>query len=509
MRKKAILLIRDGWGHRDSCEDNAICRAQTPNTDRIMDEYPNVLIDAAGLAVGLPDGFQGNSEVGHMSIGSGRIIRQSMVRIDESIADGSFFEIPEFLQAIDNCRKNDSSLHIIGLLQSEGVHAHENHLHALLELCQKQGFNDLLIHVITDGRDAPVTDSVKHLKLLFEKIGETGVGEIATISGRYYAMDRNKNWARTKIAYDCVVEGACEEKFDDALKMVSMCHEGEETDEFIKPRKKTGYDGVRDGDSFIFYNFRTDRTRQLTQAMVEDDFKGFQRNLKDICFVAMTQFYEPMNAKVAFPDIQLTNLFGKVVGDAGLKQLRISETEKYAHVTFFFNGQLEEPYPCEDRELIQSPDVATYDLKPEMSVYEITEKLVDKINEDKYDLIVVNLVNCDMVGHTGLTPAIEKAVASVDDCVGKIVDAGLEKDYALLVFADHGNAEDQTPQWRTSHTQNPVPLILVSNDPDLKNCALREGGGLSDIAPTALDILGIGKPAEMTGESLIKRCLKE
>ncbi len=499
---RVILVIRDGWGYREDKTDNAIAEASTPNTDRLMKEYPNVLIDASGGAVGLPDGYQGNSEVGHMTIGSGRIILQSLVRINRSIDDGSFYEKKEFLEAIENCREHGAKLHVIGLLQREGVHAHEKHLYALLELCRRQEFKDVIVHVVTDGRDAPVDDGVKHVKALLEKMGEVGVGGTATVSGRYYAMDRDRRWDRIRKAYDCIVRGECEETFSDPVEHIEGCYGRGETDEFIVPAKREGYEGVKEHDSFIFYNFRTDRTRQLTQAMVEPEFNGWDTEPLNIYFVAMTQYYKPMNAEVAFKEVELTNLLGRVISDAGLKQLRISETEKYAHVTFFFNGQVEEPYDGEDRILIHSPKVKTYDLKPEMSAHEIRDRLVAEIRKQEYDFIVVNYVNGDMVGHTGDVTAIRKAVEVVDECVGDTVDAGLENGYTLLVFADHGNAEDQTPEWRTSHTTNPVPLILVSNG--MKDAALREGRGLKDVAATALHLLELEKPGEITGEDVIQ-----
>ncbi|MFH1054637.1 MAG: 2,3-bisphosphoglycerate-independent phosphoglycerate mutase [Candidatus Altiarchaeota archaeon] len=500
MEHKVILVIRDGWGYRAECEDNAIVQTPTPNTDKLMAEYPNVLLNACGEAVGLPDGYQGNSEVGHMTIGSGRIMFQSMARINKAIKDGSFFTLAELVAAVENCKKNHTRLHVIGLLQVEGVHSHTDHLYAILELCRRMEFKDVLVHVITDGRDSPVTDSLKHVKILEDKFNELGFGSIATFSGRYYAMDRDKRWERTRKAYDCIVKGECEE-FQDAEAQIRQCHGKGETDEFIVPRRMRGYEGVKENDSFIFYNFRTDRTRQLTKAIVEDKFEGWERRPLKVYFVAMTQYYTPMNAKVAFNEQPLTNLLGEVMSRKGVKQLRISETEKYAHVTFFFNGQVEKPYDGEDRVLINSPKVATYDLKPEMSVYEVTDKLVKEIKTRRYDFIATNLVNCDMVGHTGIVEAIKKAVAAVDECVGRIVEAGLEGGYTIIIFADHGNAEDQTPEWRTSHTTNPVPCILVSR---LENVKLKDGKGLRDIAPTVLELLGVEKPAEMTGESLLE-----
>ncbi len=501
--KKVILVIRDGWGYRADTTDNAIAEADTPVTDRIMEEYPNVLLAASGEAVGLPPGYQGNSEVGHMTIGSGRIIFQSLARINKSIKDGSFFRIQEFIDAIDNCKEHGSTLHLIGLLQVEGVHAHIDHLFALLDLCRQQDFKDVVIHVITDGRDAPVTDSEIHVESLLKKIQEIGFGKIATISGRYYTMDRDKRWDRTKKAYDCLVKGICKETFDEPMKLLAHCHANDETDEFIIPRKASWYEGIKPKDSIIFYNFRTDRPRQLTKAIVEKDFSGFDAEPLDVVYVGMTQYYRPMNAKVAFKDQSMDKLLGQVISDAGKKQLRISETEKYAHVTFFFNGQREEHFPGEDRILIQSPKVATYDLKPEMSVYEITEKLVAQIKTGEYEFIVTNLVNGDMVGHTGIRDAIIKGVESVDECLGKIIEAGLENDYVMLVFADHGNAEDQTPKWRTSHTINPVPFILVSDDPEIKGGKLKSGKGLQDIAPTVLSLMEIKVPLQMEGENII------
>jgi len=503
MKQKVILVIRDGWGYRKSKKNNALFEVPTPNTDFLMKNYPNVLLKASGEAVGLPKGYQGNSEVGHMAIGSGRIIFQSLERINKSIKEKKFFKTPEFLKAVNNCKKNKTKLHLIGLLQVEGVHAHRDHLFALLDLCKKQKFSDVYVHVITDGRDAPVNASQKHVKALNAKLKKLGFGKIATVSGRYYTMDRDKRWERTKQAYDCIVDGQCKDTFKDALIEIKKCHAAKETDEFIIPRKAEWYTGVNEHDSMIFYNFRTDRTRQFTQAVVEDKFDGWERKRKDVVYVGMTQYYTPMNALVAFKDEKLSNLLGEIISKNNFKQLRISETEKYAHVTFFFNGQIEEPNSNEERVMIQSPKVATYDLKPEMSVYEVADRLVQEINADKYDFIVTNLVNGDMVGHTGIIDAIHKAVIAVDECVGKIVQAGLNHNYTILIFADHGNVEDQTLKWLTSHTINPVPLIIVSNDTKLKKCKLKSGKGLRDIAPTVLELMGLKKPKEMTGESVI------
>jgi 2,3-bisphosphoglycerate-independent phosphoglycerate mutase len=501
--KRVIAVIRDGWGYSERKDHNAIAETPTPNTDRLMQNYPNVLLNTSGEAVGLPKGYQGNSEVGHMTIGSGRITMESLSRINTAITTGEFFKNKALLGAITNCKKNKSKLHIIGLLQEEGVHSHLNHLSALIDLCKKEKFTDVYLHVITDGRDAPATKSQEYLRRLNAKISSLAIGTIVTVSGRFYAMDRDKRWERTKKAYDCIVNGTTNTEFTNATDTITRSHNENVTDEFIVPRKLKGYSGIKEKDSIIFYNFRTDRTRQLTQAIVEKEFEGWKRKPLKVYYAAMTQYYTPMNAEVAFDEVKIKNNLGEVIAKHKLKQLRISETEKYAHVTFFFNSQIEVPNKGEDRVLIHSPKVETYDQKPEMSAYEVADRLVKEINSKKYNFIVVNIVNGDMVGHTGVIDAIKKAVAVVDDCTGKITDAGLANGYTLLIFADHGNAEDQSPEFLTSHTMNPVPLILVSNDEKLKNAKLKRGKGLQDIAPTVLNIMGIKKPKEMTGESLI------
>ncbi len=503
-KRRVILVIRDGWGYRRGGEANMIANTPTPSTDRLMKNYPNTLLKCSGEAVGLPGGYQGNSEVGHMTIGAGRIIYQSMERINHAIKSGDFFNNPALLKAVDNCKSRKTTLHIIGLVQVEGVHSHLNHLMALLDLCRMKGLKNICIHAVTDGRDAPVMDSIKNVGAVAKKIKQIGFGKITTISGRYYAMDRDKHWDRTKRSYDCIVSGVCCEEFSDPIEQLRICHAAGETDEFIVPRKLKGYAGIKPKDSVIFFNFRTDRPRQLTQAIVEKDFKGWKRKPLDVVYVAMTQYYKPMNADIAFGEQSISNILGEVISRRGLRQLRISETEKYAHVTFFFNGQQEKPFRDEDRIMIPSPKVPTYDMKPEMSAYEIADRLVSEIKSEKYDFIVANLVNCDMVGHTGKFDAICKAVKAVDECAGTITKAALEKGFTTLVFADHGNSEDKTPKWESSHTINPVPFILVSPDVALKKARLRSGGGLSDVAPTVLDLMGIGKPKEMTGQSLIK-----
>jgi 2,3-bisphosphoglycerate-independent phosphoglycerate mutase len=469
-----------------------------------MDRYPSTLLDAAGEAVGLPAGYQGNSEVGHMTIGSGRIFFQSLPRINRDIESGAFFSNSALRGAVENCKKNNTTLHVIGLLQKEGVHAHMDHCIAILELCKKESLNDVVVHVISDGRDAPVNGTLRNVRELVGKTDELGIGAIGSVSGRYYAMDRDKKWDRTKAAYDCIARGESRLTFDDLVGCLEECYARGETDEFIVPRRASWYTGIRDSDSVIFFNFRTDRTRQLTRAIVEDSFEGWRRSPMDVYFVAMTEFYSPMSSRVhiAYPPEPAVNLLGDVLSNAGLRQLRISETEKYAHVTLFFNGQVEEPRPGEERILIPSPKVATYDLKPEMSVYEVGDRLVEEIRGGRYDVIITNFVNADMVGHTGVWDAILKAVKAVDDNVGKVVNETLKRDGIALVLADHGCIEDKTEGLRTSHTKNRIPFIMVSDDPALRNVKLKEGRGLQDVAPTVLRLLNIGKPKEMTGESL-------
>ena len=480
-------------------------QGENPYTKELMQKYPNTLLKASGEAVGLPGGYQGNSEVGHMTMGAGRIFFQSLARINKDIASGAFFQNGALVGAIENCRRNNSALHILGLVQTEGVHAHLDHCFAILELCKRSNFTNVMLHVITDGRDAPPTDSVNKVRELMERMKSLGIGKIATISGRYYAMDRDKRWERTKRSYDAIVSGIAESYFTDPIACINGCYADEETDEFIVPRKEQHYRGVRPGDSIIFFNFRTDRTRQLTTAFIEERFEGWDRKPLDIYYVAMTEYYSPMNARahIAYPNEPTVNLLGQVLADNGKRQLRISETEKYAHVTFFFNGQIEKPNKEEDRVLIPSPKVASYDLKPEMSAYEVGDRLVKEIGSGKYDVIIANFVNADMVGHTGVWPAILKAVKAVDDNVRKVVEKTLEVDGVVLILADHGCCEDKSPDHQTSHTTNLIPFVLVSRDPALTGAKLASGKGLQDVAPTVLKLLGIEKPKEMTGESLV------
>lgn len=506
MKKKTknpvILIIRDGWGYKKDKKDNIIALAKTPNDDYFKSNYPNNLLDASGRAVGLPKGYQGNSEVGHLTIGSGRIIFQSLERINESIKNKSFFKNRSFLKAIENCKKNKTNLHLLGLIQDQGVHSHINHLFSLLDLCKKQNFKNVLIHVITDGRDASPFESLKHLKSLNKKVKALKIGKIVSVSGRYYAMDRDKRYSRTKLSFNCIHSGIAPD-FSDPIEYIKKSHTQNIGDEFILPAKLKGYNGLKEKDSLIFFNFRTDRTRQLTQSLIEKDFSGFKRkDFKKIKLVSMTEYYQPFSGEAAFKDIYLKNILGDVLEKNNYKQLRISETEKYAHVTFFFNGQKERKLKNEDRILIPSPRVSTYDLKPEMSAPEISNRLKKEIIKNNYDFIVVNLVNCDMVGHTANLNALKKAVESVDKAVGEIVFTGLKSNYTSIILADHGNAEDKGKEFPTSHTLNPVPVTIVSNCKDIKKVKIKKNKGLKDVAPTILKIMGIKKPKEMTGESI-------
>lgn len=506
-KRPVMLIILDGFGLGKDYPGNAIKLAKTPNIDRLMEEYPNTTLEASGLAVGLPEGQMGNSEVGHLNIGAGRIVYQDFTRISKSIKDGDFFEKEEFLQAIGNAKENNSKIHLIGLVSKGGVHSHISHLYALLELMKKHDFYNVFIHVILDGRDVSPTAGKEDVAELMEKIKEIGVGKIATVSGRYYAMDRDKRWDRTKLAYDAYTLGIGNEETDPVVA-IEKSYKKDVTDEFVIPtvikenNKPLGL--VDNNDSIIFFNFRPDRARQITRAFVDEEFNGFNRDKKvNTFYVTMTEYDKTIeNVLVAFKEEIPTNTLGKYISEKGLKQLRIAETEKYAHVTFFFNGGIEEPYENEDRVLIPSPKVATYDLKPEMSAIEVKDEVIKRLNMDKYDLIILNFANPDMVGHTGVVDAAVKAIETVDNCLGEIVELLIEKGGKALITSDHGNAEmliderDGSPI--TSHTSNRVPLILVG-DKDVK---LRQGI-LADLAPTLLEILGLEKPEEMTGKSLI------
>ena len=509
-KKLTMLMILDGFGENPNNEGNAVNLAKKPNIDKLRKICPVSHIDASGAAVGLPDGQMGNSEVGHTNIGAGRIVYQKLTKITKSIEDGDFFSIPEFTEAIENVKKNNSKLHIMGLLSDGGVHSHQRHLYGLLELAKRKGLdNNVFIHAFMDGRDTLPASGEGYIQELQEKMKEKGVGKIASISGRYYAMDRDKRWDRVEKAYNALVKGEGV-LAKDPIQAIEESYQQEIFDEFVVPTVITDANDqplakIESGDSVIFFNFRPDRARQLTRAIVDDKFDGFKTDKLDIDFVCMTEYDDTMpNVKIAFKPEELTNTFGEVVSKLGKKQLRIAETEKYAHVTFFFNGGREEPYPGEDRILVNSPKVATYDLQPEMSAYEVTEKVIEAINSEKYDTIVLNFANTDMVGHTGNIDAAIKAVEAVDKCVGEIVEAVQKQNGVLLITADHGNAEQmidyQTGEPLTSHTTNLVPLILVG----MENVELKDGR-LCDLTPTMLDIMEEQKPKEMTGESLLIR----
>ena len=504
LKKRPIcLIIRDGWGSGKKDDSDAVYMAKTPHTDEYEKLYPTTVIHASGESVGLPAGYQGNSEVGHLNIGAGRIVYQSLTRIDKSINDGDFFTNKAFLNAINYAKKNNSNLHLIGLIQEEGVHAVTRHCIALLELCKQQGLGDVLIHALTDGRDTPPKSAYKQLQFLQDAIDRTGIGRIVTVIGRYYAMDRDTRWDRTELAYRAIMEGEGK-RVSHWRGGIGDAYGAGETDEFIKPRLIDGYKGIDRNDAFIFFNFRFDRTRQLTKAIVEKDFSEFKTIEHTIYLAAMTHYYDDGHFEEAYPELENKKNFGEVIAENGLTQLRGAETEKYAHVTFFFNSLKNEPFDNEDRILVNSPKIATYDLQPQMSAYEVCDKMVEAINRDNHDVIIINFANCDMVGHTGVFEAIIKAVETVDRCVHDVVEAVLAKDGVCFLLADHGNAEqtkleDGSPM--TAHTTNPVPLTVI-NAGDI---TLRDGGGLSDIAPTALEIMGIEQPKEMSGRSLIIR----
>ena len=508
-KKPVVLMVLDGYGLSDKTEGNAIAMANTPVMDKLMKECPFVAGKASGLAVGLPDGQMGNSEVGHMNIGAGRIIYQDLTSITKAIEDGDFFENEAMLEAIENCKKNNSDLHLWGLLSDGGVHSHNTHLYAILELCKKQGLSNVYVHPFLDGRDTPPASGKDYVAQLVEKMNEIGVGRVASISGRYYAMDRDNRWDRVEKAYAAMVYGEGE-RATDPVQAIADSYAKDVTDEFVLPTVLTENDKpvatVKANDSVIFFNFRPDRAREITRAFCEDDFSGFERKEGRIpvTYVCFKDYDESIGNKlVAFKKQTIENTLGEYLAKNGKAQLRLAETEKYAHVTFFFNGGVEEPNKDEDRILVKSPAVATYDLQPEMSAPEVSEKLNAAITSDKYDVIIINFANPDMVGHTGVIPAAVKAVECVDQCVGAAVDAVKKADGVLFICADHGNAEQMidytTGNPHTAHTTNPVPFILV-NYGDVK---LREGGCLADIAPTLLEIMGLEQPAEMTGKSLI------
>ena len=507
-KKLTMLMILDGFGVNEKEEGNAVKIANIPNINQIMKENPNTLIHTSGLDVGLPEGQMGNSEVGHTNIGAGRIIYQDLAKITKSIEDGDFFSKSEFVAAIENCKKNGSNLHIMGLLSDGGVHSHNRHLYALLELAKRKDFENVYVHCFLDGRDRPPASAEGYISELENKIAEKGVGKIATLSGRFYSMDRDKRWERVSQAYNAMVKGEGE-KYLSATAAIEESYQKEVFDEFVKPTVITNKAGeplttIKSGDSVIFFNFRPDRAREITRALVDKDFDGFETEKLDLYFVCMTPYDETMpNVEVAFRKEEIKNTFGEIVSKNGLKQLRIAETEKYAHVTFFFNGGEEKQYEGEDRILVPSPKVETYDLKPEMSAFEVTEKVVEAIKEEKYDCIILNYANPDMVGHTGNVDAAVKALEALDNCVKQVVDAVKSVGGTLLITADHGNSEQMvdyvTGEPYTAHTTNPVPLVVIGAG----NKKVKEGK-LADLAPTMLEIMGLDKPEEMTGESLLE-----
>ena len=510
-----VLLILDGYGLNEKTEGNAVALAKTPVMDKLMKECPFVKGNASGMAVGLPDGQMGNSEVGHLNMGAGRIVYQELTRITKEIQDGTFFENPGLLEAVENCKKNNSALHMYGLVSDGGVHSHNTHIYGLLELAKRNGLDKVFVHCFLDGRDTPPASGKDFVAELEAKMKEIGVGKVGVISGRYYAMDRDNNYDRIEKAYDALTKGEGV-KADSATGAIQASYDNGVTDEFMIPtvvcENGAPVATVKDGDSIIFFNFRPARAREITRAFCDDDFKGFDRKKLDIKYVCFTE-YDPTipNKSVAFHKVEVTNTFGEWLAANGLKQARIAETEKYAHVTFFFNGGVETPNEGEDRILVNSPKyVPTYDKKPRMSAYTVCDKLSEAItakNEDgsaKYDVIICNFANPDMVGHTGVLEAAIEAIEVIDKCVGEIVNFVKEVGGTMFICADHGNAEQlidyETGEPFTAHTTNPVPFILV-NGPEGKK--LREGGCLADIVPTIIELMGMEQPKEMTGKSLL------
>jgi 2,3-bisphosphoglycerate-independent phosphoglycerate mutase len=505
-KKVTMLMILDGFGVNENKEANAIALANTPNLDRIFKQNPSTTIKTSGLDVGLPDGQMGNSEVGHTNIGAGRIVYQELTRITKSIEDGDFFSIPELIGAIENCKKHHSKLHIMGLLSDGGVHSHVRHLYAILELAKRNGFEDVYVHCFMDGRDTPPASGESYITELENKMAEKGVGQIASITGRFYAMDRDKRWERVQKAYDALVNGIGE-KSASATKAIEDSYQKEIFDEFVVPTLICNTENepiatISENDSVIFFNFRPDRAREITRSLVDDEFSGFERTKFPLYYACFTDYDETIkNVQIVFKKDEIKNTFGEIVSNRGLTQLRIAETEKYAHVTFFFNGGEEKQYQGEDRILVPSPKVETYDMQPEMSAIEVTDKVVEAIESKKYDTIILNYANPDMVGHTGILEAAVKAIETIDECVQRVVEAIEKTEGVMLITADHGNSEQMidysTGEPHTAHTTNVVPLVLVGKQAKLKE------GRLADLVPTMLKLMGIEKPAEMTGESLI------
>ncbi|MBR0306795.1 MAG: 2,3-bisphosphoglycerate-independent phosphoglycerate mutase [Lachnospiraceae bacterium] len=510
-KKPVVLMILDGYGLNKKEEANAVFEAKTPVMDKLMAECPFVEGNASGLAVGLPDGQMGNSEVGHLNMGAGRIVYQELTRITKSIADGDFFENEEFLRAVENCKKNNSALHMYGLVSDGGVHSHNTHIYGLLELAKRSGLENVFVHCFLDGRDTPPASGKDFVAELEAKMAEIGVGKVASVMGRYYAMDRDNRWDRVELAYRALTLGEGNTNVS-ATAAIQASYDDGKTDEFVMPTVVVENGApvglINDNDSVIFFNFRPDRAREITRAFCDDEFAGFAREKKQgLVYVCFTDYDETITGKfVAFKKQSITNTFGEFLAANGKTQARIAETEKYAHVTFFFNGGIEEPNEGEDRILVKSPKVATYDLQPEMSAPQVCDKLVEAIGSDKYDVIIINFANPDMVGHTGVEAAAIAAVEAVDTCVGRAVEAVKAAGGAMFICADHGNAEQlldyETGAPFTAHTTNPVPFILVNAGDEF---GLREGGCLADIAPTLIEIMGLEQPKEMTGKSLLIR----
>lgn len=509
MKKPVVLMILDGFGLSEREEGNAILAADTPVIDGLKKEYPFVKGYASGLAVGLPDGQMGNSEVGHLNMGAGRVVYQDLTRITKSVEDGDFFEKPELLRAVEHCLEKGSDLHIFGLMSDGGVHSDMRHMFALLDLCSRKGLSRVYIHCFMDGRDTSPTSGAGYIREIVEQTEKYGVGKIATIIGRYYAMDRDNRWERVEKAYLAITKGEGV-KETDPVKAMENSYARDITDEFIEPtvilqgEEPTAV--VKEGDSIVFINFRPDRAREISRTFCCDEFDGFNRGPRIKTFyVCFTEYDVTIpNKEIVFKEEEITNTFGEYIASKGLKQARIAETEKYAHVTFFFNGGVEKPNENEDRFLIPSPKVATYDLQPEMSALEVCDTLINVIREGRHDVIIINFANPDMVGHTGVIPAIIKAIETIDACVGRVVETIKEVDGVMFLCADHGNAEMninyETKEPWTAHTTNPVPFILINGPEGVK---LREGGRLCDIAPTLLELLGLEQPPEMTGKSLL------
>ena len=505
MKQPLALIILDGFGCREETKGNAIAAARTPHLDHLMASCPHTRIGASGMDVGLPDGQMGNSEVGHTNIGAGRIVYQELTRITKSFDEGEALGNPALTAAMENARRPGQALHLMGLLSDGGVHSHIRHLYGLMEMARRFAVERVYLHCFMDGRDVPPTSGIEFIAALQQKIKELGLGQIATVSGRYYAMDRDNRWERVKLAYDAIVNGECN-KDPDPVAVMQKSYGAGVTDEFIVPTVVTEGAGIKAGDSVIFFNFRPDRARELTRALVDPDFAGFEREkgFFPLTYICMTQYDATMpNVEVAYRPESLTNTLGEYLSRLGKTQLRIAETEKYAHVTFFFNGGVEAPYEGEDRVLIPSPKVATYDLQPEMSAYAVTDEAVRRIESGRYDVIILNYANCDMVGHTGVFEAAVKAVEAVDTCLGRLLAALEKAGGRAFLTADHGNADqmaDENGAPFTAHTTNPVPFVAIG----FGDVTLRSGGRLADIAPTMLQAMGLPQPEEMTGRSLLE-----